>query len=341
MKSKSNLPELRELSSWLGKTIPHPKQTHGLGESDAEIVRIAKNQYLATTVDAIAEEIAYGLYPAPFTMGWMTATAALSDLAAVGAEPTGILFSSQWKWGTGNEFKTRVAEGLKKALAQQKTYLLGGDTGSSAETVLTGTAIGLLKKKPLSRLGIRAGDHLFLSGKIGIGPAFAFERVLGGSTLTENDYRPKARLDLGKRLLGIASAMMDTSDGVAMSLHTLSTLNQVGIEFVYDTNLFDEAAIASVQAMNLPVSSLLFGEHGDFQLLFSVPEKNLNAFRRLKANCFEIGVAVKGKHSAIIAGERKIPCRWDLTQDLPKNSLSDFKETILTLGSWLRALGLS
>ena len=67
-------------------------QANGLGESDAELLRLpGTDLLLAITTDAIVEEIEAGLYRDPYLIGWMTVMSSASDLAAVGADPLGIL----------------------------------------------------------------------------------------------------------------------------------------------------------------------------------------------------------------------------------------------------------
>src|SRR5579885_3255122 len=149
--------EIDELKSWLGRFPRHPKQTHGLNESDSEVLKLGARSYLAATVDSVSEEIAYGLYQDPFTMGWVAAMASLSDLAAVGASPTGILFSSQWGRELAKEQRAVVAEGLRAALKRAKVHLLGGDSGDAAATQLTVTSLGLCDSKPISRIGLKPG----------------------------------------------------------------------------------------------------------------------------------------------------------------------------------------
>jgi len=69
-------------------------QRNGVGESDAELVRLpGSDLLLAITNDAIVEEIEIGLYRDPYLIGWVTVVASASDLAAVGADPVGILLS--------------------------------------------------------------------------------------------------------------------------------------------------------------------------------------------------------------------------------------------------------
>ena len=70
-----------------------PHQLNYPHESDAEIIQLNDNTKLAITTDSISEEISTGLYDDPYLIGWMIVTVNISDLAAVGATPIGILIS--------------------------------------------------------------------------------------------------------------------------------------------------------------------------------------------------------------------------------------------------------
>ena len=70
-----------------------PLQLNKPHESDSEIVLLNENTKIAVTTDSISEEISTGFYDDPYLIGWMIVTVNMSDLAAVGATPIGILIS--------------------------------------------------------------------------------------------------------------------------------------------------------------------------------------------------------------------------------------------------------
>jgi thiamine-monophosphate kinase len=314
-------PEMRELVGWLGRFPRHPRQTHGLNESDAEILRLGRSSYLAATVDSVSEEIAYGLYKDPFTMGWVAAMASLSDLAAVGARPTGILFSAHWGPELPFGARAEVARGLRQALKLARAHLLGGDSGLGASTQLTVTSLGLCNSRPLGRIGIRPGDWIGITGQSGIGPALGFRHLLGDEprALPESAFRPRARLTEGLRLRKIASAAIDTSDGIASALLTLSRLNGCSFELEWNPRAISPIARRYCRARGFPESSLWFGEHGDFQLLCAVPPARLAAARR--AGLQILGRATRAR-SSTLDGK---PIRLELVAEAPKRSLREFR----------------
>lgn len=188
-----------------------------------------------------------------------------------------------------------VDEGLHSALQSAETFLLGGDLGSSAATVLTGVGLGIAKNQPLSRKGIQAGDFLCITGKTGCGPALAFRLLRGEqeSSFPEDLFRPMARLNWGQALLGLASAAIDTSDGLLTALDTLRTLNGVGLELHWNPDSLDPRAVEYCKQREIPLWLLWLGEHGDFELLLAIPSEKLTDAKRLCPELHVIGRAVK------------------------------------------------
>jgi thiamine-monophosphate kinase len=320
--------EIKELKSWLGSFPRHPMQTHGLNESDSEVLKLDAKTYLAATVDSVSEEIAYGLYKDPFTMGWVAAMASLSDLAAVGASPTGILFSSQWGKELGREKRSQVAEGLRAALKKAKVHLLGGDSGDAAATQLTVTSLGLCDSKPLSRIGLKSGDWICITGKTGIGPALGFRHLLGHSPdlLPEDSFRPEARLREGFRLRKLASAAIDTSDGLASALSTLAKLNECSFDLDWSEDILARPALDYCRWHRLPETSLWFGEHGDFEVLCGIPDRNLAQAKKEIKGLIVLGKVKRSTHGHTLkANGSKRSIRLDLLSEAPKSSLTEIR----------------
>jgi thiamine-monophosphate kinase len=252
-----------------------PAQLNRLHESDAELVSISPDICIAVTTDNIVEEIAVGLYDDPYLIGWMTVMVNLSDLAAVGAEPIGILVSETLPRGYNAAHLSLLQKGIADACTACGTYVLGGDTNFGERLMLGGCAIGRVSRPTLlTRMGCHAGDLLYASGVLGGGNAFALAKLLDRSG-ARFSYLPCARLKEGRSLRGIASACMDTSDGVLTTLDQMMRLNGVGFEVdVPSENILNREALGCVQANRLPSWLLLAGQHGEFELLFTIPLPN-------------------------------------------------------------------
>jgi len=104
-----------------------PHQLNKPHESDAEIIQF-ENMQLAVTTDSISEEISRGLYDDPYLIGWMIVTVNISDLAAVGATPIGILISEIIPNDFSDEKLQLMQKGISDACQEYNTFVLGGDT---------------------------------------------------------------------------------------------------------------------------------------------------------------------------------------------------------------------
>ena len=259
-----------------GRFPRSPLQYNGLQESDAELIRLpGTDVLLAVTADTIVEEIEAGLYADPYLIGWMTVIASASDLAAVGAEPLGILLSETLPRDAGGEFTASLQNGIRDACLACGLPVLGGDTNLSSRLAMSGCALGLVSDgRPITRVGCRPGDLLFATGRFGGGSAYAFVRFVlarKGHNLSF-PYQPQPRLREGQLVRRFASCAMDTSDGLLTTLDQLMRLNSVGFvveagpeEFLdpYTLRLSGQAKVAPW----IPLA----GPHGEFELVFAVP----------------------------------------------------------------------
>lgn len=272
----------------IGRIAQHfprsPAQRNGLHEADAELIDPGplSSHLLALKVDAVVEEVQAGLYDDPFLIGWMTATSCLSDLAAVGAEPLGLLLSLSLPTGAEPRLGDEIARGVAAACAQAGTFVLGGDL-SEGPLSTCGAAAGLVPRgEVLTRLGARPGDPLYLSGPAGLGNAFALARLSGAAAPR---YRPSARLAEGRVIRRLARCCMDTSDGVLATVDTLARLNRCGAVLdVGPAEVLHPAARAAATGAGLPPWLLVAGPHGEFELCFAVaPEREEELLREAAA----------------------------------------------------------
>jgi len=260
---------LRSLTSGLARS---PFQHNGLLESDAELIRVpgTPDLWLAATTDAVVEEIRTGLYADPRLLGWMAVMVNLSDLAAVGATPAGILIAETLKRGMSEKTVQEMQHGIDDAVRACGTYVLGGDTSIADHQQMCATALGFVRAhQPLTRRGSSAGDILYLSGPAGTGNAFALAHFTHAAPFL---FFPVARVREGVLLPGRASACMDTSDGLLATLDQLCRLNGIGFELDSDwEKALDKASHAVFLGAGLPSWISLAGQHGEFELAFTIP----------------------------------------------------------------------
>jgi thiamine-monophosphate kinase len=268
------LAEVQAIDALSGRFPRHPDQWNKPHTADAELVKLTPlgpETYLAATIDGVANELSSGFYRDPFTAGWVLVQANLSDLAAVGARPTGLMLSIGMPPGwVGAE---RLSRGIADALEAAGVPALGGDLNESEFPQLTACALGLVEGRPIGRLGVRPGDRLYASGPMGAGNALAIVHLLGlpDALAPEEAYRPQARLALGQALRPFARALMDTSDACMSTLDHLAHLNGVGLRVAFDPDrLCDPRALAGFRAAGLPAWPLLCGEHGEYELMIAI-----------------------------------------------------------------------
>lgn len=145
-------------------------------------------------------------------LGYKAAAVNLSDLAAMGAEPLGLMVGLAVPPDTDASAIAELYEGVNEAGAP----VVGGDTVAGTATTVTVAALGRSERVP-GRSGARAGDHLVVTGPLGGAAAglYALEHGLEGfDELIDRHRRPPLRLGEGRALAGAAHAMLDVSDGL-------------------------------------------------------------------------------------------------------------------------------
>lgn len=309
------LRERRELDV-LTKGLRHPKnQIHRPFESDVEILRHGR-EFIVSSTDSIAEEISLGLYQNPETWGWITAMSSASDLAASGCSPLGMLLSAQWRFGCSKSIQKKFYSGFSAALRKCDVPFLGGDSGYAQDHVFTSTILGHSKQKPLTRLGVRPGDAVFIVGAsgLGVGPAISYRHLLGLSNheFPEKNFRPTPSWKKIAKYRHLLSSAIDTSDGLAVSLAILSNLNRVGFELEWQPKLINPLAAQFAQRHGLPEAMLWMNDLGDLQTLVTCRERNAGKIRQDRS-FIEIGRATSSHRQSIVQvhNQRSIlPTDW-------------------------------
>ena len=188
---------------------------------------------LIITHDMMAEGVHFRSNANPADVAWKLLATNLSDLAAKGAAPIGVLLGFM----LGDDAWDRsFATGLEEALAHYNVALLGGDTVANRgdKRALGLTALGRATHIPVpSRSGAHIGDIVYVTGTLGDSLA-GFELIDAGfdevGPLADAFNRPVARLADGQKLAPIVSAMMDVSDGLLLDAERLARASQIGIE---------------------------------------------------------------------------------------------------------------
>lgn len=297
-----------------GDFVRHPHQVNRLLEADAEIIRLPgkRDEYLVLKVDGIHEEIKEKLYEDPYLIGWMTVTAPVSDIAAVGAVPSGILLSLTLSQHYNDEWLKQFKAGINDACKIYNLYVLGGDTNFDDLFSVSATVVAYIHSQPpLLRSGMMPGDFLYSTGPFGKGNAYAYSRFFDRSFNV--NYQPVARLNESGLISKYATACIDTSDGLFPALSLLSEINEVG--FCLDIpvlQLLSRESLNITQNAKIPEWLFLAGPHGEYELLFTIPEKNHNnfiqAYKNEKWNPVYVGKVTSDILVNFISGTIQIQC---------------------------------
>lgn len=262
---------IRSLSSAFPRSA---RQVNAPQESDAELIRVpGTDGLLAVTTDTLSEELALGLYTDPYTIGWMAVLCNASDLAAVGAEPIGILLTESLPADRGSGFRNELQRGVREASIETRLPVLGGDTNEGATLHVGGTAIGWIGRgEAMTRIGCSAGDLLCVTGPLGLGSVLALSLLeTRPRSAGPQAYRPASRLAAGRLLHGVATACMDTSDGALAAADQLARLNHVGFDLRFSpADVLHREALRLVRSRHWPPWLPLAGLHGEYELLFTV-----------------------------------------------------------------------
>lgn len=242
----------------------------GIGD-DGALLDVPAGSRLVVSTDSTVQDVHFRReWLEPAEIGWRATMAALSDLAAMGASPLGLLLAltvpDDWRAAL-----PAIASGVGAAAAHTGTPIVGGDLTTGERLSLAITVLGHTPR-PLARSAARPGDTLYLTGALG-GPGAALAAWRrGGRPRAEDRARfahPEARLDAGTWMVRQgAHAAVDISDGLAGDARHLAAAS--GVRCVLDLD-------AVPCAPGVPVrEALVSGE--EYELLVAAPALDVTAF---------------------------------------------------------------
>jgi len=217
----------------------------GIGD-DAALLRGRAGWDLVVATDTLNEGVHFPVATAADHIGWKALAVNLSDLAAMGAEPAWCTLSLSLPQPDA-EWMDAFLDGFLGLAAEAGIRLVGGDT-TRGPLSLTVTAMGQVEAgAALRRDGARVGDDVWVTGTLGDAAAglalhAAADRPAGFAELIARLQRPTPRLEVGRRLAGLAHACIDVSDGLLADVGHVCRASGVG---------------ARIEAAWLPTSSAL------------------------------------------------------------------------------------
>jgi thiamine-monophosphate kinase len=247
---------------------------------DAAVMTPRSGHELVVTTDALVAGVHFLPDDPPDLIARKALRVNLSDLAAKGAVPRWYLLDAVFPTDLKEDWIAAFARGLRQDQDEFGIQLIGGDTAATpGPLTLAITAMGEVPAgKMLRRSTARAGDDIYVSGTVGDGALGLLACQGKLAHLSENDrasliarYRlPLPRVTLGPKLVGLATASLDVSDGVVADLghicetsHLAATIEEVSLPFS------DAARAALAHAPDLIDRTLGGGD--DYEILFTAP----------------------------------------------------------------------
>lgn len=290
-----SLGEFDIISRYFATPRPRGDVLLGIGD-DAAVLNVRPDRKLVVAMDTLVDGVHFPIGTAAADIGYRALAVNLSDLAAMGAQPSWMTLSLALReadeaWIAG------FAAGLFEIADKFDVTLAGGDTVKGPLVVTVQVAGWIEPDRWLTRSGARPGDRIFVSGLPGEAAAglAVIQRQLPDSAaanlLRQRFLRPEPRVALGRVLRTLAGAAMDISDGLLTDLGKLCAASGCGARIDID-ELPRSPAMSQLFDAGSCVDHALSGGD-DYELLFTVPEPQVAELARQltgQVACKQIGV---------------------------------------------------
>ena len=298
LKERDIISLITELLEAESKTGSIHRPVVGPGNDDCAVIDMGDSGLLVATTDMLHRKADFPSGMTPYQMGWMSVAVNLSDIAAMGARPIGIMTALGLPSGLEVDFVKELVSGMSDCACRYGTQIIGGDVDRHDELTIVGSALGMVDAEELvTRKGAKPGDLVCVTGELGTAGA-ALEALQQGREpdpeVLEKFYMPVPRITEGMALAGSGclTSMMDISDGLALSLHDLSAASDVGFhvkasdipvhrsvrdmapvgDMVVDDKVVDDKVVEVIEdkVVDDKVFEWSVYTGGDFELLFTL-----------------------------------------------------------------------
>jgi thiamine-monophosphate kinase len=238
-----------------------PRILTGVGDDCAVLRGDKPNHFLLFKTDAVVEGVHFTRQAPPEAIGRKALARALSDLAAMGATPLAAVITLGLPPVESTARLRAIYRGLEKTAKKYGCELVGGETTRAAQLFLNVALLGECRGyQPVLRSGARAGDLLFVTGRLGA--TQARRHLLFEPRLAEGQWLARKKF---------ATALMDLSDGLGADLPRLARASRLAFAL-------DSAAIPRAPGATL-AAALNDGE--DYELLFTVRPSRAARLKKL------------------------------------------------------------
>jgi thiamine-monophosphate kinase len=290
----------------------------GIGDDCAVIGPYGNRVFLITT-DLLMEHVHFLPGRKSFRdLGAKTVAVNLSDIAAMGGVPRHLFLSIAIPKGMLIEDLSQLYAGMNEMCGLHRVNLLGGDTSASSDGLFINiTLIGEADPRAvLYRNGASPGDTVYVTGALG--NAQAGLHLLTGKMRAPHEIseqlivahnRPQPRVETGRLIAEslLASAMIDISDGLTSDLGHLCEESAVGARLFEERLPLSEELKIFCRVNNLDPRAIALSGGEDYELLFTVPEKNAYSLeRQVKSKgyqIFKLGEIVRERGLHLVSSE--------------------------------------
>lgn len=236
----------------------------------------------------------------------------VSDFAAKGVRPDSFMVSLGLRRGTSRKQVDDLAKGFRDAAKEWNLRLVGGDTNEAKELVIDCAMLGTADKVVV-RSGARVGDLLIVTGDFGLQPAGL--KILQGRKKVDASFRalatdavlnPRPNLEVGIAVARYLTSAMDSSDGLARSIHTLAKASGVGFELSVLPMAKGVGKFAKTNSLSSEELVLAGGE--EYLIVGTVPARRrsvaMKAANRAGGSLLVIGRATKHSGRVVLKSGR-------------------------------------
>lgn len=303
MNPDENQLTLKDIGEWgtIDRLLPLLEKNVLATNDDAVAVKVKQDLYVVCNTDILVwdTDVPTGMTPAQ--AGRKVVTMTISDIVAKGGGPDFFLSACLFPPETPVTEFMNMSNGIKEACNKYSVRFLGGDLGEGGKSV-TGVGVGW-SKRPVPRSGAQPGDLLWATGEFGnTGASFhhlfsSGEPISQMETILKSVYEPHIEPKWHKIIEQVATASIDSSDGLSISLHEIAKESHVRLDV--ESLPSTDAAERYAKANNMNLRDLVLFSGEEFKIIFTSAlskQKIISLFQQEKLpNPLLLGKVKKGE----------------------------------------------
>ena len=280
----------------------------GIGD-DSAVVELREKTCLVASTDTLVEGVHFRTgAQTPRQLGKKAVCVAVSDIGAMGAVPRYLLCSLGCRSKGAGDFIEDLSRGVEDGCREFDVCLVGGNLSESRTVFISMTALGeVLRDDMVLRSGASGGDDIYVTGTLG-DSALGLRALSGDCGIdgcedaVSRHVEPTPRLRVGRVVAerGIASSMIDVSDGLFCDLEKLTSEHGLGAEVSLGSLPLSPGFLSLCGRFSLDGYRLALGGGEDYELLFTSSARNRASIEDVSRLC---GIAISRIGSVTAGGE--------------------------------------